>query len=124
MPELARNLFEERNEYLTALGQKGLKQATSDMLKLKSGPTFKLLRTAFKVMSEDAMRSLMYADPVDAAMIAQSQAYAGFLETFDYIVSQSSDLDFLEACFGLANERADSEERAETQKENEFTSFI
>jgi hypothetical protein len=121
--EFARNLFEQDNEFLAAMQKKGWSKASSDLLKLKSGPTYELLRTAFKVISQDAMNSLMYTSPVDGPRIAQCQAYAGFLETLDYILSQSSDREFMEECVEVATERAESEARAESHKSNEYTNF-
>jgi hypothetical protein len=121
--EFARNLFQQDNEFLVALNKKGWSRAASDMLKFKSSPTYKILRTAFKVISQDSMNSLMYTSPVDGPRIAQCQAYAGFLETLDYILSQSSDRKFLEECVEVATERSESELRAESHKSNEYTSF-
>jgi len=123
IPELAKNLFQQHNEYLTELSKKGWRSSASDMKKLESSPTLKVLRTAMKVISQEAMNSLMYASPVDAPRIAQLQAYAGFLETFDYILSQSTDCDYLEACADFANYRAESSKKAESHKPDEFTSF-
>lgn len=112
--DLAKNLFLEHNKFLISLQKGGVKKTAGDMQKLKLNPAFEVLRTAFQVISEEAMNSLQYTSPVDAPRIAQCQAYAGFLDTLDWILSQSSDCNLLDEVFENVNLRIEGKKRAES----------